>query len=104
MAELFDFDPITGIKEIFHGHGDQGFSIEYQQDVEPILEANKSRALSDFNKKSEMWHAASIPITVQYKWLVEKGVDVHNPDHWPKVRQLLNDSEWSYLKCAPIVI
>lgn len=104
MRRLLDHDPVTGISEVFHGHGDGGFSIEYVQDVEPVLEANKTAAVQDFNKKSEMWHVASIPITVQYKWLIEKGVDVHNRDHWPKVRQLLNDSEWSYLKRAPIVI
>jgi hypothetical protein len=51
-----------------------------------------------------MWKVASIPIGVQYKWLIHHGVDVMNRDHWPKVKRLLNDPEWRYLKTAEIII
>ena len=38
------------------------------------------------------------------KFLTEKGVDVHNPDHWPAVQRLLNDPDWRYLKTAEVII
>jgi hypothetical protein len=45
-----------------------------------------------------MWLAASIPVGVQYEWMVKHGVNLWNPEHRPKVRQLLNDSEYRYLR------
>lgn len=106
MKRLLDYDPDTGIIEWFEAT-DEGFNIHYEQDVEPILDLNKAKQAEGrayYARDKEMWRVASIPILVQYKWLHEHGVDVMNRDHWPKVRQLLNSSDYRYLKTAEVII
>lgn len=103
---FFDHDPMTGVTEWFEDT-DKGFAIHYQQDVEPIIELNKAKqsmGRAFYAKDPDMWKVASIPIGVQYKWLVEHGVDVMKREHWPKVKRLLNDPEWRYLKTAEVII
>lgn len=103
---LFDFDPETGIRIDYEDTAD-GFNLHYTQDVEAILEENKKKQSAGrdyYAHDDEMWRVASIPILVQYKWLTEHGVDVMNQDHWPKVRQLLNSSDYRYLKTAEVII
>lgn len=40
---LFDRDPLTGIVEYFHYDPDtEGFTIQTQQDLEPLIEQNKA--------------------------------------------------------------
>ena len=107
MKRLLDYDPLSGLKT-FHDYDDTTDTtfISYEQDVEPILDDNK-RAEADFSrtgKLGEMVHVASIPVSVQLKWYVEKGVDVLNPDHKQAVAKLLDSAEWSYLKRAPLVL
>lgn len=112
MKRLFNHDPLTGITEWFEST-DNGFAIVYEQDAEPIVELNKkkqsmgrdyyvSKAQGD---DCEMWRGASIPITVQYDWATKHGItDVTDPEHWPKVRRLLNSNEYRYLKTAEVII
>lgn len=106
LKRLIDHDPLTGISTIWHGSPDGNtFSIEHTQDVEPILNDNKvKRDHVELNKKSEMWHAASIPAVVQMKWMVDYGVDVFNKDHAEKVKKLLNDPEWKYLRTKNFIL
>jgi hypothetical protein len=73
------------------------------QDVQPILELNKKEALGDSiygptNPASDMRKVASIPLVIIEKWKRELGVDVFNKDHMPKVKQLLNDPEYKWLR------
>lgn len=89
--------------------GDDGksFHLKYEQDVEPILDLNKAKQSAGrayYAQDHEMWRVASIPVVVQYDWMTKHGVDVHNPDHWPRVQRLLNDPDWRYLKTAEIII
>jgi len=103
---LFDFDPETGIRIDFEDT-DDGFQLHYSQDAEPIIEENKRKQAAGrdyYARDDDMWRVASIPILIQYKWLTEHGVDVMNQDHWPKVRQLLNSSDYRYLKTAEVII
>ena len=94
----FDYDPITGMRTDFVAT-DDGFELHYEQDVEPILDHNKAVQNDGQSfKRKDMWHAASIPVSIQLKWLVEHGVDVFNPDHGPAVKRLLNDPEYRYLR------
>jgi len=105
---LLDFDPHTGVKTIFRPSVDgETFQIITEQDVEPILELNKEKQKAGreyYARDKDLWRVASIPASVQLKWLVEKGVDLMNPDHWPEVKKLLNDPEWKYLKTAEVTI
>lgn len=73
------------------------------EDVEPVLDENKRLFnLNDgYSPSRELRRVASIPASIQTKWLVELGVDVMNKDHWPAVKRLLNSNEYLYLRTAP---
>lgn len=103
---FFDHCPMTGVTEWFEDT-DDGFRIHYEQDAEPTIELNKvkqSMGRAYYAKDPDMWKVASIPIGVQYKWMIEHGVDVMQREHWPAVKRLLNDPEWRYLKTAEVII
>jgi len=103
MKRLLDHDPLTGVTQ-YHEYDPltKRTTIETTQDVTPFLERNKIlRYNEDYSRKgikNEWWHAATIPVVVQYKWLKDHGVDIFNKDHAQKVNQLLDSPEWGYLK------
>ena len=73
------------------------------QDVEPLLDLNKREQTGDSmyatgRGPAGMHKVASIPLIIIEKWKAELGVDVMNKDHMPKVKQLLNDPEYRYLR------
>ena len=105
MKRLLDYDPLTGVKETFHYDELTGDShVETTQDVEPILDQNRSLANDDqYSKdgiKNEMWHFASIPIVVQLKWLNEYGPenDPMRKGNEKLLFRLLNSPDYRYLK------
>lgn len=107
MKRLLDYDELSGVSVYLEGHGEDGFTIHHTQDAEPILEQNKikqSMGREYYARDKDMWRVASIPVGVQMEWLTKHGVDVYNQDHWPKVKQLLNCSDWRWLKTAEIII
>ena len=75
--------------------------IGVEQDCTGIIEANKRQQVSGGSgwnsDKSWRW-AARIPLVVQQKWLLEHGIDIHNPDHERGVQRLLNSNEYRYLR------
>ena len=77
-------------------------TLEYEQDVEPVLEQNKAlQNMDEVTKqgiKQEFWLYASIPNGIQMKWLLEEGLDVYDKNAWPQVMRKLNDPEYRYLK------
>lgn len=107
MKRLLDYDPETGVREVFEST-DDGFMIHLTQDCEPILEDNKARANHGKwgvnHPKSEFRHVAEIPIGVQYEWLVKHGINIYKKDHWPAVRRLLNSSDYRYLKTCEVIL
>jgi len=97
---------LTGITETFEAT-DEGFQIHTSQDCTPIVEANKAKqsmGRAYYAADKDMWRVASIPISVQYKWLTEEGIDVWDQNHWPAVQRKLNSNEWRYLKTAEVII
>lgn len=102
---LLDFDPVTGLKT-FHSYdaSEDKTIISYEQDVEQILDANKRAQQENTGKMGDMVHVASIPCSVQLKWLIEHGVDITNKDHGDGVKRLLNSNEYRYLKVRNIII
>ena len=111
---LLDRDPETGVSTFHHyDHDSRTTFIETVQDVAPYLEANKARtnmdtatsgrlnSVSRQQIKDGWWHVACVPIGVQYRWLKDHGVNVFNKDHMPRVKKLLNDPEWRYLRTTP---
>lgn len=100
---LLDYDPLSGLRT-WHSYDEAEdlTIIRYEQDVEPVLDANKAADNHGEHRKGDMWHVASVPPSVQLKWYVEKGVDLLNPDHKQAVARLLDDPEWRYLKRMPV--
>ena len=88
--------------KVKYDHETDSVVVNRVQDVEPLLELNKKELNGDSmygsQTNSGMRKVASIPLVVIEKWKRELGVDVFNKDHMPKVKQLLNDPEYRWLR------
>ena len=102
MARFLGHDPSLGLTEAFHVNGDE-CAIQTTADVQPILDMNKYLANDGdgYSPSRELRRIASVPLIVIEKWRNELGVDVFNKDHARKVRQLLNDADWRFLRTSP---
>lgn len=104
---LLSRDEFTGITEWFEPT-DDGFNVISEQDPTAIIEMNKAKQNAGrayYAADPDMWRVASIPVHVQYKWALDHGIDdITKPEHWPRIRALLNSSDWRYLKTAEIII
>jgi hypothetical protein len=92
ISTKYHEDPMTG-----------DLTVIRSEDVEPALEINKSLYTSGdgYSPSRELRRAASIPLSIVEKWKNELGVDIFNPDHLPKVRELLDSNEYRFLRTAP---
>jgi hypothetical protein len=105
QRRLFEYDPHRGLRIDYESLGGGEFALHYSQDVEPLLDHNKACQNSGTDmRKSEFRHYASVPITVQYKWIKEYGVDPLAPEHQDLLARLLNSSEYRYLKTQEVII
>lgn len=80
--------------------------IESTQDYGEILAANK-RAMSDEGSgTSSLWknrqyvRIATIPNILIEQWM-KQGLSFYDPNDWPILKRLINDSEYSDLRTAP---
>lgn len=94
MRTYFDYD-----------HAAQETRIVRVQDVEPILERNKSLANdSDYSRqgiREDWWHYATIPNVVLEMWYAQglvKSPTLTDPEDAGRVQKLLRDPQWRYLK------
>jgi hypothetical protein len=95
----------NGLNKYIRGLDDGSVDVRYEGfDVAPILDANKALQNEDFDRRADMWHVASIPVSVMYEWLVKHGVNAWNPRHSKDVKRLLNSSDYRYLKTKDVVI
>lgn len=106
--ELIDADPATGLRK-WLGYDAESDSVlvSYEQDraaQAAILDANKSAQADGFDRRSDFWHAARIPIGVMYEWKVKHGVDAWDPAHKPAVMRLLNDPDYRYLRVRHFIL
>ena len=99
---LLDYDPLTGLMQ-FHTYDESEDKtyISYEEDVQGLLDRNKEEQNHGHHRMGDGYFAASVPATVQMKWLIEYGIDMANPDHKPAWIKLLNSNEWSHLKRTP---
>lgn len=76
---LFDYDPMTGIVEWFdYDESDDTFTIRMDQDLEQIVEANKTQ-FNTFSSGRDKWgedfdrktHVARIPMVVYQQWMID---------------------------------
>jgi hypothetical protein len=96
MKKLLDYDPLTGLTQIFHHDPlTEQSMIETRQDVEPYLEiAQAARNDANYSKdgiKKDWWHLAYLPDFIILKMINEDGVNIYNRNDWPKLGRLLND-------------
>lgn len=101
MAELLDFDPLTGIAHYFdYDHATDQTRITTVQDVEPLLEYNKALRNDERNFKQGVkagwWLYAKIPAVVQVK-MRAKGIDISDPGSTKRIIQEINE-HYPYLK------
>ena len=100
---LLSHDPITGL-DTWHSYDSQTDEtiISYSGDCSPILEQNKALAnnteISKAGIKDGFWLYASIPASLQVKWLIEDGIDIWNKHHGPRISAKLEDPEYRFLK------
>lgn len=104
MKRLFDHDPVAGLTQYFHYDeaGDR-FTIETVADSEPIVENNK-RLFNEGRPRGDWNCIASIPPEIILKWRELYGVNIMDRNDWPRIRRLLNDPDWRYLRTAPGVV
>lgn len=96
----------NGVKKFIRA-GDEADSVDVRyegNDAAQIIDANKATQNESFDRRSELWHAASIPTSVMYEWLTKFGVNAWNPHHMDGVKKLLNSGDYRYLKVRNIII
>jgi len=98
-ARLFDVDEYAGTTTIFHPDGQGGYTLETQQDVEQILEANKllNNDVDERARYGEWTRVASIPLVVWQQWCKE-GDPQHDKEF---LRKKLNDRDNLYFRTRP---
>lgn len=104
--QLIDDGSFNGVKKWIRAFDeDEGtVQVKYESDIEKQLDRNKALQNEDFDRRSEMWHVAHIPVGIMYEWLTKHGVNIWNPAHQDGVKKLLNDSEYRWLKCKDVII
>lgn len=99
-SKLFDFDPITGVKKMWHYDADKDEAIiENIVDVSDVIEQNKAaynQMDGKANWKGDMHHVAQIPMTVLYDLKV-KGI----ADDPARMKAWLNDPENRFFRTRP---
>jgi len=104
--QLIDDGSFNGVRKYIRAFDeDEGtVQVKYESDVTRQLDRNKALQNEDFDRKSEFWHAAHIPVGIQYEWIAKHGINMWNPAHADGVKRLLNDSEYRWLKTKDIII
>lgn len=108
MARVFDVDPLTGTKELFHyDHTTDDVYIETVQDVSPFVdEAKALHAMTDERAgwKGDLHRVASIPDVVM-RDLINKGIfrGYHCLDE-RAFKRWLNDSANRCFRVRPGVV
>lgn len=111
--ELIDVNPHNGLKKYVGDNPDdpEGVCVRYEQDgasIDKILDLNKSTQADGFDKRSEFWHAARIPVGVMYEWLTEHGVDAWKysscEETRRRVNRLLNDPDYRWVRVNHFIL
>ena len=80
--------------------------VDYPAVVDKILDDNVAKQnMGDAFKiktpkeaETDMWYAASIPAMVAMDWKLNRGINIHDPNHADAVNRLLNDIEYRKLR------
>lgn len=106
--ELVDHNTMLGIRR-YIGSGEEPDTVLVKTEFDDhgtskLLDQNKALQNEDFDRRSDMWHAAQIPARVMYEWLTKFGVNAWNPQHMPAVKKLLNSSEYRWCMVKNIIL
>jgi hypothetical protein len=88
MKRVLDTDPVTGISHLFYADSDSNYRVVVEQDVTPILEANKRKLIDAPTRWGEWTHVASVDLATLMQWRRE-GKDRDQTF----LRRWLNDSD-----------
>lgn len=92
-----------GVTHEWLDNGDGTYTVVSSQDVEPILDRNKSMANHNdgYTPSREMRRLASIPNIVLMQWLAECGGDMKALQDPKFLTRKLNDIDYLYLRTSP---
>lgn len=99
-SKLFDIDPVTGVKKMWHYDGDKDEAIiETVVDATDVIEENKA-AYNQIDEKAgwkgDMHKVASIPMALFYD-LKKQGII----DDQARLKAWLNDPENRFFRTRP---
>ena len=112
--EMLDYNPYTGVKTYLGDNPDDAEGVLVRHE----FSRNATNAILDINKieanhfatgrMGDMERAARIPIEVMFEWKTKFNVDAwrysSDPDVKKQVNNLLNSSDYRYLKCRNIIL
>lgn len=81
-------------------------AIEQTQDIAPIIKVNHETMMANGVGRTSFWQGrdyvkiAEIPLILIDQWH-KQGINFYDPNDWPIIRKMLNDSDWSKLRSAP---
>lgn len=97
-APLYEGD----VAHYWRDDGDGGGEIISQQDVGPLIEANKEKQNNTPRiLKADFWPEAFIPDIIIQKWMNEEGLDIFDKNAAHQLRRKLNDPDWKWLRTRP---
>lgn len=87
MAQIFDFDPLTGVQELYaYDHEKDRALIHSQIDMEPLIERNKRLANEGATDKpsKEGWNHYATITPIQQLEMKKEGINPYprSPDEW----------------------
>ena len=95
MQREFSYDPLTGTREIFYGHGDGSFSIRTVQDAAPVLRQAQIERDAFDGRRHDWYKVATLPSTEILRQCQEWGVRPYSPEWKERLRkQVLNSNEY----------
>ena len=107
IKESTDVDELTGLRTtIWRDEHEDIIHFEYSQDLQPLVDMNKNLHNTDYQKegiKNSWMHAATIPPSIQMKWMQEYGIkDVYNPYYRDLIVRLVNSPDYKYLRTGSL--
>ena len=92
MKREFSYDPLTGVRTVFHGSDDgESFVLEKKQDVSGIIEHAKvqANAVTSLDRWGDGKKVASIPMAIYADWVATGKIHdqafikawLNNPDN-----------------------
>lgn len=99
MKREFSYDPLTGVRTIFHGDEDgNGFTLEKQQDVSGIIEQAKgeANAVTSLDRWGDGKKVASVPMSIYADWVATGKI--HDQAF---IKRWLNDPDNALFRTRP---